>query len=496
MKHTLIIIYVLLNLVVKAQDITIKGNEPSYANQELVFYTYKDLITYSVDTLAVVNVESNGKFEFSVKSRGVLQIHVKLGVYNALMYAEPNHKYEIVLPPKLLKSKADSLNPFFEEELVQIGIKNGNKLELNYLINKFNREYFKTFFANKLEGGSVEDQISSKFYTLYLEGNNSNVDSLIKVLNKNYDTIDNQYFINYKKYQLAALKNMVNERSIKVAIKKYFKNQPVLYNNVSYMKFFNGLFEDYFYFFSKTPEGRRIIEDIHVSKSVYAIKHTLSNCISLYKSDDDLLDLIILKGIYDAYSYKTNHTSGFKKPQLNQTLDSLEILTTNLDYKKISENIRFEWNNFRVGSSVPNFNLLSSDTSSSSLDSFRGKFVYLTFMYTEQTPSIDQAKFMSNIYDKNKDKAEFVSVIMDKDIEKMYKFKNDNKFKWTFLHNDKKQSLIEKYKIVTYPTFFFISPEGKLLIKNAPSPTENFESYLFEAIKAEEKKQWGAKQKK
>ena len=490
MKYLLIILITLISLNISAQEIIIKGNAPSYANKKLIFYSYKDLITYSFDTLKIVTVSNNGSFDFKISKNHVTQIHVELGIYDAFMYAEPNTKYNIVLPPRLLKSKADSLNPFFTNEIVQIGIKNGSKTELNFLINKFNRVYAKMFFSSNLIGVSAQDEAKAMFSKMYRQGSNFRLDSIISKISMQFKNSDNQYFQDYMKYKFAALKNMVKERSNKVAFKKYLNGSPVLYNNISYMEFFNNLFKNYFYFYSKTPEGKRIIEDIHLSKSVYALKHTLSKNISLYKSDDELLELIILKGLYDAYSYKTIHTIGFKKAQIYQTLDSLKILTKNHSYKSITKNIRASWEELRTGYPPPNFNLISTDSLIYSLDSFKGKFIYLNFMYTEQTPSIDQAKFMNNIYDKNKDKIEFVSIIVDRTIDKMHKFKRDNKYQWTFLHNDVSQSLIDKYKIVVYPTFFLISPEGKMLIKNAPSPTENFEKYFFDAVKRYEKKEW------
>jgi hypothetical protein len=49
---------------------------------------------------------------------------------------------------------------------------------------------------------------------------------------------------------------------------------------------------------------------------------------------------------------------------------------------------------------------------------------------------------------------------------------------------DRQPDVLKEYDIRAFPTYFLIGPDGKLILSPAPSPSEDFESELFEVMKA------------
>jgi len=68
--------------------------------------------------------------------------------------------------------------------------------------------------------------------------------------------------------------------------------------------------------------------------------------------------------------------------------------------------------------------------------------------------------------------------------EVLRKFLTSNKYDWKFLLYDRQPEVLKQYDIRAYPTYFLIGPDGKLILSPAPSPSEDFESRLFEVMKA------------
>jgi hypothetical protein len=68
--------------------------------------------------------------------------------------------------------------------------------------------------------------------------------------------------------------------------------------------------------------------------------------------------------------------------------------------------------------------------------------------------------------------------------EVLRQFLAKNKYDWKFLLYDRQPGVLKDYDIRAYPTYFLIGPDGKLILSPAPSPSENFESRLFEIMKA------------
>ena len=126
---------------------------------------------------------------------------------------------------------------------------------------------------------------------------------------------------------------------------------------------------------------------------------------------------------------------------------------------------------------VESFSLPDVDKHLVSLDDFRGKWVYLSFVRVGDPNSLREietmAHFRDSLYAKHPDVV-MVSVSCDREFQKMYHFlknsKKGNRYRWTWLHFDGNYRLLERYGVVSYPTFLLIDPQGRLHYTVTPPP--------------------------
>jgi thiol-disulfide isomerase/thioredoxin len=135
-----------------------------------------------------------------------------------------------------------------------------------------------------------------------------------------------------------------------------------------------------------------------------------------------------------------------------------------------------------VGKEIPYFKFYTIDGTEKSLDDFKGKYVYLNFMRTDIVPAMESMDRLINFYNNHKKDIEIVSVFTDEDSNNFYRL-DSTKYTWDLLYvKENKQELIDFFHLITWPQFYLISPEGKLIMAPAPSLKEDFEIRFFEKI--------------
>jgi hypothetical protein len=174
-----------------AQKTHIHGKVPEYANSNLEFITYIDFISNTETILAKCKVDENGLFSVNIDIDETQYVFLHLGVYEAFVFIEPNHDYELLFPEKQDKTIAEELNPYFKEIKYHLGIANSSNSELNYIMAYFIYEYDKMKNKNA--------------YKIYTKDNSFNVEYAIAKTDSIFQDFKNPYFINYKKYKLVMI---------------------------------------------------------------------------------------------------------------------------------------------------------------------------------------------------------------------------------------------------------------------------------------------------
>jgi len=451
----------------------VQGTAPDYAGKTLVFSTYQNQISKTEKNIANVAVQTNGDFKFTVNNSQTQYIFCHSGIFFMYLYAEPGKEYTVKLPQRIEKKQEDKLNPFFEEVKIHLmvtsskttryaEIDNKSK-ELNFLIRTFD-DYFDPFY----------NKYAMKVYTK--EGI-SDMDSTLRRIETTFDNSDNPYFKVYYNYKMGMLKFMSTRFKSRHISDNFFLNKPILYDNPAYMELFNKVYDKYFVYFGRTQTGKVIYDDINTSKSLSKLKSTLNQDNVL--SNDTLKEFVILKGIHDGF-----YEAEFQRQALLQLLDSL-ISTSKLEkIRESGRNVRYKITRLLAGYPPPAFKLLNQDSVWTSIDKYKGSFVYLMFCTTQNYACLKEFEMLKKMLDKHPNLFKVVIVSADDNLKDIRRFARKSQLKWTFLYYGNQPDILKDYDIRTIPTCFFIDKEGLLAISPAPLPSEDFEGYLFKFLKA------------
>ena len=446
-----------------AQPVIISGNAPSYAGQELVFNTIADYISGTEKELGRGMIGPSGDFRIEIPAENTLQVFAALGVFKTFLWIEPRQEYRVILPEKVEKSPEEVLNPFFEPVEIQLAIENFREDELNTLIMMFRDAY------NPYYNKHVND--------IYTKPQAGRIEADIDLIEKSFSNYTNPYFKAYRFYSYGQLKLLANMQKVSSIAQEYFNGKPFLYDHPAYMELFDQVYDKYFTFLGRSDAGKKIYSDINQFHSYSSLLKTLSE--EPHITNDTLREMVILKSVYDEF-----YGMEFSRDGLLSILDSL-ILTTRVSmHKQTGMIIRHKITRLQEGYDPPDFTLLDADSNRISLKDFLGKYVYLNFCTSSSYTCLNEYKLLHDIYQRHHKKLAVVTISTDPYDSSFDQFRSKNNYQWVFLYYGHQPGVIKDFDIRAFPTYFLIGPDGKLIYSPAPSPSENFEIKLFEAMRA------------
>lgn len=455
-----------------SQKIKIFGNSPDYAGKIIYPYLLADGITSLEEEFGKFKVDSQGQFQFEIELNETQKIFLPLGGIKGYIFVEPYHNYEIVLPPYTNLELKDRLNPFFKAIETQIGIINSWTLgikdkdsdELNYLINSFEVTF------NEYLNQIIQQNIIHKKST----DSDSIISEMIKISNQ----YDNSFFRNYVFYKTGILKyNALLKPNNDLFISEYFQNRDVLYNNPAYIELFHTVFDKYIYNNLNDNKNRIAIE-------IALYEHNYHKLLEAFKINDNRLDnaiseFVLLKEIHDGL-YSKDYPSNL----LLQMIDSLYFSSQIPENKFIAQNIREKVTRLLPGYYPPSFSLIGDNNIIYSPDDFKGKYLYLNFINIQSLACVKDFEILNQLQDKYNEHLAIVSICTDEYFENTLIYKQKKNLNWIFLYYGGNSSILKKYSIKAFPTYYLIDPEGKLLLSPAPTPEEDFEKKFYQILKS------------
>lgn len=465
-KYLISLFCSLFALQLFAQSTIILFNHKSYAGDSIYIVTKADYISNSPDTISRGKVSPEGVFSCYLILKNTIFVDVPLDYFNLTFYIEPGKTYNIQFPPKKKLSVADELNPYFEPVDIIPGIKNADSSEINNVISLFDEEY------NKF--------LSNSFVKAYYTAKKSFADSAIASIEKKFKWSNNLFFKSYKEYKLNLLRFMAYERESDYIIKETFNKNPLYLTNTAYMEAFNRVFAHYFSVVATKTWGANLFEDIAKAKSPFDIKQTLRKNPAI--TNDTLMDLIILKGLHDAfYDNMTTEYKAFPRKQLLMTLDSMAITAKTADLKKIAVNIKQKVFYLISGSDAPNFALLTQDSVRINLSELRGKYLYINFTDLRSYSNANEMSLLKNILTKYSKNLDLVTICCNGTVAKTREYCKTNEYNWYFLTPEDTKKIKSLYNVRATPSYFLIDPYGKIVLSPAPAPDANFDG-VFNSI--------------
>lgn len=456
MKFTLCTIILCLSNFIYSQTI-IHGVCKERAGTELLIIKHKDLISFLPDTICKCKINDKGEFNCSFQLNETQPVYIPLEKNKGIIIAEPGTKYNIDLPGSEPKTKAEELNPYYEESYIYLAKAKSPEGQLSHMVKNFETE--------------LNNYIDKRFYEIYKFAKKSGVDTVITYFDTTFKS-NNKYFNEFKYYKFAMLRYFAYIRQEKYLTKEYYLNKPILYYNTAYMQLFNQVYENYFRYYSKTSEGENITINIAKSKSITELKKTLSSNMSL---DNEMFkELVILKGLHDSY-----FAGDFKKPVILQTLDSVTITSAVPLHREIAKNIIHKITMNDYEKNAPNISLPSVNGKKINLEDFNGKYVYLSFIDINSHACIEELELIKELFSKKYSNLAIASVVIDKNPETVASFCKKNNINWTVMVCSENSPLLSQYKIKALPSYYLIGKDGKFQIPVVKSMKEGFEEYFY-----------------
>lgn len=461
-----IIFFVAFTTISNAQHTFFKGNIPQFKNTTVRVFKYSDLITMNQEKVINVNIDTVGNFQFKVLNYSTNIFIFRFGYYTAMMYAEPNKKYNLKFLNNLNNFDTEKINTFLKPIYLDFEIQNSDSNELNQLINKFNNSY--------------DNFLGENFKTLRFNRNKKLLDSFVFATNKMFEHFSNEYFINYRTYRIAQLEKLTQITSSEKLFVKYIYNKPILYDNTEYMAFFNEYFEGFISSYSKRLDKNIILDCVFKQKSYKAITDSLGRDSIL--QNEVVRDLALIKYLDELY-----HRINYDRRDI---LNLLEQIATNSKFEKhrqIARNIINIKNKLRPGTMAPDFEVFDADNKPISLKDFRGKLVYISFYKSSYIPTTEEFNLTKKLNEDFPDGLKILSISADKDLEQTKTFAKKNNYNWTFANFDNNFDLLDNYGIKTFPTFVLIDREGRIIKCPAAKPSQNIGEFISKYISASSK---------
>ncbi len=444
----------------------ITGISTEYAGDSLVFFSYSNMITFNEKEIAFCTVNDSGFFECTFQLDEPMLVFSHLGIYNCYLYAEPGMVYDVRLPLKRQKSLADEVNQFFEETSVHLSLKvtgttgeyslPGKNEELNFLIHAFN-DYFYPYYY-KFAVNAYTDRIDQK-----------ELKNAIDNLQSPFKDIRSPFFSVYMDYRLGLLNHYGNQVSNQRIIEDYFLDRPVRHQNPAYMELFNEIFNNFFDLFIEQHPKRNLPVVLNRDKDYARLNEILVRDASL--RNDSLRELIMLKEFFEGFYDQKNI-----RASMLQLLDSLQLNTSIDIHKNMVRDMMLEITRLLPGYEPPDFALYDHDSTLVHLSDYQGAYIYLIFCNSFSYYCVKEYEYLKILQQRLQDRLKILTILVDDSFQSMQDLMKNNNYPWTFLHFSNQPQVIDDYDIQTYPSYFLIGPEGKLVLSPAPSPAENFEA--------------------
>lgn len=458
-----------------ARQATISGSEPGYAGCVLAVCTIDNYISATDIKLGECTVAANGAFSVQIPCKSTQTVYMRLGVFKAHLCVEPGFDYEVKLPPRTDKTPEEAASPFFQYA----------KLYLSTIQVKDNR-------AQTIPSGSELNMqlmvFNSSFNPLYdqlavdaARRKPVRTDSIISGFKQGIHPANSSYFNSYAFYRTGLLYYAAQQNGVKYISNMYFAKRPVLYDNEAYMELFNITYDKYFMYFGRSKAGEEIYTTINQEKSFSGLKRLLGQDGIL--PGDSLRELVIIKNICDEF-----YADRFSRQSLLLLLDSAIVQTKIERHKEIAGQVRSKITRLLRGFEPPVFSLYNQDSIPVTLQSYRGKYLYLMFCTTQNYVCISQYELLKNLYDMHGKWLQIAVVSADDSFAHMRDVRQKNRFQWDFLHIAGDPDILGKYDVRIFPTCYLIDPAGKLVLSPAPAAGDNIEWTLYQEL--QNKKLW------
>lgn len=443
-------------LAVGQTNVEISGTSEGAAGKGIGLYAYSDMLTQAEVLLDSTTIGDDGSFSLRCFVNYPRLVFVQAESYSQSFYIEPGRRYEVFLPA-FDWDLADRRNVHLDPVALPLRFLNVDTNELNLKIMRFD-ETVDSFLAANRERLDFRFRPDRRVFA-----------QLQTLVDRRFGSGDETFFERYVRFQMLEMRLALRIDSRKKLINNYITNSPVRYYDENYMRLFLDL-----YAHSISSGTRRVGQHrlVHWVETGDLATYMDSIGLDPLLANEQVRELAVLQALKESY-YDRNYS----REAVRRMVDNLAAQSKFDDHRILARHLLESFVQMEHGNELPPFVLPDVNRQMVSLDDFRGKWVYLSFVRVGDPHSLREIETMAHFSDtlaaKHPDVA-LVSVSCDREFQKMYHFlKNSRRgarCNWTWLHFDGNYRLLERYGVTSYPTFMLIDPEGNLYYDYTPAP--------------------------
>ncbi|MEI8203333.1 MAG: TlpA disulfide reductase family protein [Bacteroidota bacterium] len=467
MKITrMLLFFCLMYLHVFSQNIKINIDAPGAQTKIVRLICWSDLITFREKLLAQGVVDSAGHCTLECKLSDTIAARIYVEHYFHDIFLEPKQTFQINFPPFDFLNADDKINPFIDDMRLDATVIEKIQPGLNQWMDSLNEVFNLMTMQN--------------FDAIYYKRQVKLVDTLEANMRLLFEDVKDNYFLTSFRYKFALLRQVANLMSGTKTFAQYFYLQPLFYNNLDYMEFFNQFFENFAISKSKRISFYDVRNTVNKDGTFAALNDTLGKDTLL--ADEVLREMVMLKGLFECYN-----NSEFIKANILNIIAETARESKFQQHRTLAENILFKLQHFEKDAPAPDFSLPLASGEKISLQTFSGKYVYLFFFTTWSDACIGQMSVLNKYAEKYADSIKFVGISLDRNPLKFDYFLKENHYNWTLLHFADNYSFLNAYGVRTFPFAVMIDPKGRIFSYPAEKPSEKLE-IIFNGICAPRKK--------
>lgn len=446
-------------------NLTIFGTSENAAGKRIELRCYDDMLSRAEVLLDEAVVDSTGAFRLESYLKYPRLVFLQVENYSQSFYAEPGRRYEVYLP-EFDWAQDETLNVFLDQTALPVEFLNLPEDELNLKIKRFDELVDSFIDSNRVH-------FDYKFHP-----DRRWFDSLELLVKRECGlgaaAVEGpDFFRRYCEYTLAEMRMAMFPASRRKLIGRYIKDQTVLYHDEGYMRLLLALYE------GSVSMGTRRLPLARLTAWVASAdldRYIDSLGVEPLLRDEQVRELAALQALKESY-----YDPRYDRAGVRRMVTLISQRSKFAEHRRIAERLLEGFNRMEGEQEVPSFVLPDAEHGLVSLDSLRGKWVYLSFVRVGDPNSLRELETLAHYRDSvyaNYPDVEFVSISCDREFQKMYHFLNNSrrgaKCRWLWLHFDGNYRLLEHYEVVSYPTFVLIDPEGRLRYNVTPAPGTGF----------------------
>jgi hypothetical protein len=454
MKKSLILILISWAIMHgNAQNTILQGNALGAGGEVIRLLIYEDLVSYEKKLLDSDTVRPDGSFSLEAELSGTTYAIIGINFQEGEIFLVPDMTYHLeVRPVKDMDKLA-----YYDRPMLDYSLQKEPGEGINGLVREINEIY--------------NDFLLSNPRLFKSPSRKTKVEEVAGTIRNVAGRSENTYLGNMSRYKIASMELFFRTKSNETLATEYLTGKSVLYGNVEYMDFFHLYFEKYLLVnnpylpYSRTSE---LIND----------NYTLEEIVGAFMEDPVLADrrlaeMVLLDGLKEMSS-----ASGFKKERIIELLDEMSSESEFSEHRTIAKNLKGKILWMTPGNPAPFFELEDVLGKVHTLDDYKGKYLYLSFVSLYSPSSLAEINLLADIFNEYRHHISFVSIIVDALQPGWSGYITDYRINWPLLLGYDKFTLLEEYGATAPPLFLLVDPEGKIYKYPAPSPSEDLPSLL------------------